>query len=61
MGGHGLIWLLVVAVLVVVPFWKLWPRYGINKFFALFAVVPAIASVLLWIIAFKEDVDGGQS
>ena len=57
----GFLWVLIVAVLVVVPFWKLLPRYGINKFFALFAVIPAIALVLLWIIAFKDDIDRGQS
>ena len=58
MGGQGLIWLLVVAVLVVVPFWKLLPRYGINKFFALFAVVPAIALVLLGSVVFAMDRGG---
>ena len=36
MGGNGLIWVLVVAVLVIGP---------------------AIALVLLWIIAFKDDVE----
>jgi hypothetical protein len=57
MGGNGLIWVLVVAVLVIVPFWKILPRYGISKYFAVLTVIPAIALVLLWIIAFKEDVE----
>ena len=39
MGASGLLWLLIVAVLVVVPFWKILPRYGITKYFALFAVI----------------------
>jgi len=53
----GLFWFAVIAVLVVVPFWKLLPRYGISKYFALLAVLPAIALVLLWIIAFKDDIE----
>lgn len=57
MGGNGLIWVLVVAVLVIVPFWKILPRYGISKYFAVLTIIPAIALVLLWIIAFKEDVE----
>ena len=61
MGGSSLLWVLVIAVLVVVPFWKILPRYGITKYFALFAVIPAIALVLLWIIAFKDDLGGGDA
>lgn len=58
MGGGGLLGILILAVLVVVPFWKLLPRFGISKYFALMAVLPAVALILLWVIAFKEDVDG---
>ena len=58
MGGGGLIWFLIIAVLIVVPFWKILPRYGISKYFAILAVLPAIALVLLWIIAFKDDISG---
>ena len=61
MGASGLLWLLIVAMLVVVPFWKILPRYGITKYFALFAVIPAIALVLLWIIAFKDDLGGSDT
>ena len=58
MGGGGFIWFLIVAVLLIVPFWKLLPRYGISKYFALLTIIPAIALVLLWIMAFREDVEG---
>ena len=61
MGGGNLLWLLVIGVLIVVPFWKLLPRYGISKYFALLAVLPAIALVMLWIMAFKDDIDGGAA
>ena len=58
MGVQGFFYLLILAVLLIVPFWRLLPRYGISKFYSLFAVLPAIALILLWIIAFKDDLDG---
>jgi hypothetical protein len=58
MGGGGLLGILILAALVVVPFWKLLPRFGISKYFALMAVLPAVALILLWVIAFKDDLDG---
>lgn len=58
MMGGGFFWFLIVAVLVVVPFWKLLPRFGISKYFALLALLPAVALILLWIIAFKDDLEG---
>lgn len=53
----GILWYAVVAALIVVPFWKLLPRFGISKYFALMAVLPAVALILLWIIAFKDDIE----
>ena len=59
MGGGSLLWVLIIGVAIVVPFWKLLPRYGISKYFAILAILPAIALVLLWIMAFKDDIDRG--
>ena len=58
MGLGSFLWYLIVAALVIIPLYRLLPKYGINKFFSLFAVVPAVAIVLLWIMAFKDDVEG---
>jgi len=61
MGGGGFLWLLVFAALMVIPFWRLLPKYGIPNWVALVAVIPLGALVLLWVIAFKDKLDGGQS
>ncbi len=61
MGGGGLLWLLIFGALIVIPFWKLLPRYGISKYFAFLALLPALALVLLWIMAFKDDLEGKGS
>ena len=54
MGGGGLIWMLVMAVFLVVPFWKILPRHGIPAWVSLVAIFPLAALVLLWIVAFKD-------
>jgi len=61
MGGTGFLWVLVFAALVIIPFWRLLPRFGIPNWVALFAIVPLVALILLWIIAFKDTGDGGQA
>jgi hypothetical protein len=59
MGGGGLLWLIVIGALVVIPFWKLLPRFGIPAWVSLVAVIPLGALVLLWVMAFKDD--GGRA
>ncbi|MEM9970768.1 MAG: hypothetical protein AAF762_06675 [Pseudomonadota bacterium] len=53
-----LAYFLIIAALIVIPFWRLLPRYGIHRYFSLLAAFPAVALILLWIIAFKDRVDG---
>ena len=60
-GGGSIITLLIVAVLVVVPFWRLLPQFGIPNWVALAAIIPLGTIVLLWIMAFRDRLDGGRS
>lgn len=52
---------LVAALALGVPLWKLLPRYGMSPYFAIMAIVPALGVILLWIIAFKDDIDGSRA
>jgi hypothetical protein len=56
MGGGQLLFFLIGAALVIVPFWRILPRFGIPNWVAIFAAIPLVALILLWIIAFKDDV-----
>ena len=58
MTAEAIPWAIVIAIALVVPFWKLLPRYGFSKWYAVFAVFPAIAVVFLWLIAFKDESEG---
>lgn len=58
MPGGGILWFAIVCVLLVVPFWRLLPQYGLPKYAALLAVLPLVAIILLWNIAFRDKFDG---
>lgn len=60
MGGGGLIVMLILAALVVIPFWRLLPKFGIPNWVALAAIIPLGALVLLWVMAFRDRLDGGR-
>ncbi|PRX32703.1 hypothetical protein SAMN05216257_10674 [Meinhardsimonia xiamenensis] len=57
-GPGGLVWFLIYAVLVVVPFWRLLPRFGIPNWVALVAIFPLGALILLWVMAFRDELGG---
>jgi len=57
-GGGGFFWLLIFAALLVIPFWRILPRYGIPAWVSLFAVIPIGGLILLWVVAFKDKLDG---
>ena len=56
LGGFGLFGFLIMAVLVVVPFWRLLPKFGIPAWISLLALIPFVALILLWIIAFRDKI-----
>ena len=60
MGGGGLLWFAIFAALLVVPFWRILPRSGIPSWVALLAIIPLGAIILLWVVAFKDQL-GDQS
>lgn len=64
-------WLVVSAVLFVVPFWRIAKRAGFKPALAFLAIIPGGILVIIWIIAFARwpafpkgeitDVAGGAS
>jgi len=57
MSGSGWVWVLIFAAVLIIPFWKILPRHGIQSWFSVLAVIPIGAVILLWIVAFKDDLD----
>jgi len=58
MGGGGLLVMAIFAALIVIPFWRILPKFGIPNWVALFAIIPLVALILLWIMAFRDDLSG---
>ena len=58
MGLPGLLLIVIVGLgAVVVPFWRLLPKFGIPAWLSLVSVIPLGALILLWVIAFVEPLD----
>jgi len=54
-----MIWLILLSVAFVVPFWKLLPEYGISSYWALTAIFPLCTLIMLYIMAFSAERKGG--
>jgi len=59
----GLAWMVIMAALLIIPLWRILPRSGIPSWVAVFAFIPLIGLILLWVVAFKEDLksSGGDT
>jgi hypothetical protein len=44
----------LVGLAVAIPFASLLPRAGIPRWVALFAFIPIVPLILLWVLAFKR-------
>ena len=60
-GSTCVFYFLIMAALLVIPFWRILPRFGIPNWVALVAIIPLGALVLLWVVAFKDKLEGGRS
>jgi hypothetical protein len=59
-------WIIVLAYFasVTVPFYRIFPRAGIPAWIAVFGVVPFVALIFLWILAFMkwpQDAGGARA
>jgi uncharacterized protein (DUF983 family) len=52
-GGHSL-WMLFVAILVVVPFWRISQKAGYSGWLSLLVLVPLLNLGYLYFLAFAE-------
>ncbi len=55
-----MIWVILISLAFVVPFWRLLPRYGVSKWWSVMAFFPLFALALLYIMAFVAEPRGGQ-
>ncbi len=51
--GHWL-WMLVIAIVVVIPAWRICQRTGNPGWMGLLILIPVVNLVLLYVIAFSD-------
>lgn len=49
-----LLFLLIGAALVVVPFWKIYSKAGFSKWLSLLMIFPLINLIVLYVVAFSS-------
>ncbi len=59
--GGGWLWMLVFAALVIVPFWRILPKFGMPSWIALISFIPLVTLILLWIMAFRDPNGRGEA
>ena len=52
--GFGPLWMLVVAALIVLPFWRLFEKAGYSGRLGLLMVVPFVNLLALYFLAFSD-------
>ena len=52
MGGGHTLWMLVLALVVVVPFWRISQRAGYSGWLSLLIVVPLVNIAYVYFLAF---------
>ncbi len=53
MGFPGLVMFLIMAVLIILPFWFIFSKAGHSKWLSLLMVVPVVNFVMLYFLAFS--------
>ncbi len=53
MGFSGLVMFLIMAVLIILPFWFIFSKAGHSKWLSLLMVVPVVNAVMLYFLAFS--------
>lgn len=53
-GGAHLLWMLVVAVIVILPAWRICAKAGYSGWLGLLAIVPIANLILLYFLAFAD-------
>uniref|UniRef100_A0A372IUZ6 Uncharacterized protein n=2 Tax=Paracidobacterium acidisoli TaxID=2303751 RepID=A0A372IUZ6_9BACT len=48
------IFVLIVAVIVILPFWMIWKKAGFTPWLSLLMFVPLVGIIMLYVLAFAE-------
>jgi hypothetical protein len=59
--GMWALWMLVMTMVVILPFWFIFSKAGYSKWLTLLMVVPLVNVILLYFLAFAKWPGPGNS
>jgi hypothetical protein len=48
------LWMLIVGLIIVVPFWKIFQKAGFNSMLAILMIIPVVNLLTVYYLAFTE-------
>lgn len=61
MGSVGPFMMLIMAAVMIVPFWFIFSKAGYSKWLSLLMIVPLVNMILLYFLAFSQWPNQGNS
>ena len=52
--GGGLLGFIIVGLIVVIPFWKIFTKAGFNSALSILMIIPIVNLVMIYFLAFAE-------
>ena len=48
------LWMLIVGLIIVVPFWKIFQKAGFNSLLSILMLIPFVNLIMIFYLAFSE-------
>jgi hypothetical protein len=52
--GAMFLWFIIVALIMIIPFWKIFQKAGFNPALAILMLIPIVNLVMIFFLAFAE-------
>ena len=52
--GMAFLWFIIVALIMIIPFWKIFQKAGFNGALAILMLVPIVNLVMIFFLAFAD-------
>jgi hypothetical protein len=52
LGAMGFVWFIIMAVIMIIPFWKIFQKAGFNPALSLLMLIPIINIIAIFYLAF---------
>ncbi|HVP58125.1 MAG TPA: hypothetical protein VMU02_08500 [bacterium] len=54
LGFMGFVWMLIVGIIMIIPFWKIFQKAGLTPALSILMIIPLINLVMIYYLAFTD-------